>query len=409
MRNTRIVLMLAILGTAGVCCDARTSDQWQVRDWVQAKRSRNYYEQQEMRGQRQPISYRGGRDPYSPTDAYDGLSEMRQLLRGSPPDDSEMEAGSVLAKSILALPLLKRGNIPALVVRSQQDILISVLKRLVLARLGSEARVQAPEGMMAIDTHVHTCHSSDSLADVSEVLVAAARRGLGGVAITDHNTLEGASEAMAVLPTLVRDGKVPQAFLVIPGEEISSSDGHIVGLFLTTQIPPGRSAEWTVQEIRSQGGVAIAAHPSLPNSLGHLANELEFDAVETQNGAEKLHFALASGEARKRRAQFYGAVTLPHIAGSDAHDPQAVGQCYTLVKCSATAESARAAMLAGDVSPVAVAYDAEGAMVGRGLPRLVARALSAADFSPWVRRLTGTGNFNIGLMPRPVLIYTAKF
>ena len=263
--------------------------------------------------------------------------------------------------------------------------------------------------MTAIDTHVHTCRSTDSLAAVAEQLIAAAKRGLNGVAITDHNSFAGAKEAIRIAPQLIRKGRLPSGFFVIPGEEVSSSDGHIIGIFLTDQIPAGRSAEWTIREIHRQGGIAIAAHPLLPRSLGQLANTLQFDAVETENAAEKLHYALASRESREQRAKFYDVVTKPRIGSSDAHDPQSVGECYTLAKCAATPEAVRTAMLEGEVSPAGVSDADETSMVRRGLPHILALLETASDLTPWIRRITRNDNFEMRLLPRPALFFSQKF
>ena len=105
------------------------------------------------------------------------------------------------------------------------------------------------------DLHIHTCHS-DGTASVRETLeYASMHTGLDVIAITDHDTIDGAIEA-AALAKLYR-------VEVVVGEEITSREGHVLGLFLTSRVPPRLSALETVAAVHAQGGLAIAAHPFL--------------------------------------------------------------------------------------------------------------------------------------------------
>jgi len=279
------------------------------------------------------------------SDAVQCLYEMHRLMRINPRED-EPGDGPILMKGLLALPLLRNNNLLQLALRPQDDIYLTFAKRFMLYEMKMGPKIGSTPGAIAIDTHVHTCVSPDSLADPAEMLMAATNHGLAGIAITDHNSLEGARRATEVAQKLIAQGKLPSNFFVIQGEEISSSDGHIIGLFLKSKIEPDMSAESTVKAIHDQGGIAIAAHPLLPKSLGNLANTLPFDAVESENAAEKMHYAMEAGADRKYRAKFYAAVKKPLLGVSDAHDPQAVGECCTLLHCAATPEAVRAAILA---------------------------------------------------------------
>src|SRR5690349_8322846 len=94
-----------------------------------------------------------------------------------------------------------------------------------------------------IDFHSHTGHSSDCLLPAARLLDAAARRGLAAIAVTDHNTLGGALQAASLVE------RQPARFgglTVIPGEEVKTTDGEIVGLFLTQPIPRGLSPVETI-------------------------------------------------------------------------------------------------------------------------------------------------------------------
>lgn len=167
---------------------------------------------------------------------------------------------------------------------------------------------------------------SDGWPNPSELVDHARHAGLDIIAVTDHDSIEGALRAAEHASRRSR-------FHVIVGEEVSSRDGHIVGLFLERRIRPGMSAAATVHAIHDQGGVAIAAHPfwrtqrgtrtSPVHGVGWLAAELDFDAIEVENGtpgfyvfnqlAHRLQTGLGSAE----------------VGCSDAHILDAVGRAFT--------------------------------------------------------------------------------
>src|SRR4030065_2448846 len=98
--------------------------------------------------------------------------------------------------------------------------------------------------------HVHSTYSSDSIITPKELVFYAKKRGLTAVALTDHNQVDGARK-------IARETD----FLIIPGTEVSSLGGHIVGLNVDGVLPIGLSADETVDKIHRAGGVAIACHP----------------------------------------------------------------------------------------------------------------------------------------------------
>lgn len=104
---------------------------------------------------------------------------------------------------------------------------------------------------MRLDLHVHTDYSNDSFITVADILREVPRKGLDGLAITDHNTIGGALEVQRVAP-----------FRVIVGEEVKTSEGEIADLFLHREIPPGMSTEETIAVIREQGASSTCPTPS---------------------------------------------------------------------------------------------------------------------------------------------------
>jgi len=155
--------------------------------------------------------------------------------------------------------------------------------------------------------HLHTDHSFDCNIP-AEVLVERARReGIDVVAVTDHDTIAGALAVREI-------GGVR----VIVGEEISSRDGHIIGLFLEQTVPPGLSGAETIERIHAQGGLAVAAHPFAMlcrDSLGRAAELLAdlFDAVETHNAQNPLPWD------DQRAARFAARYALAACMGCDTH------------------------------------------------------------------------------------------
>jgi predicted metal-dependent phosphoesterase TrpH len=190
------------------------------------------------------------------------------------------------------------------------------------------------------DIHIHTRHS-DGRATIRQVLEqAAADPLLDVIAITDHNTIAGAVEAAALAPSYGLE--------VIVGEEITSRDGHVLGLFLSEAVPPGLSAAETVAAVHAQGGLAVAAHPFAPRTdhvrgvgrvpmgVGKAAQEIDFDGIEVANSFPLF----APANRRARRLQLLGG--LAPTGGSDAHVLEAVGKGYTEFPGRTAAELAAA-------------------------------------------------------------------
>ena len=168
---------------------------------------------------------------------------------------------------------------------------------------------------------------SDGWPTPQELVDHAARRAkLDVIAVTDHDTIEGALRA--------RDHAARRArFHVIVGEEVSSRDGHIVALFLERRVRPGMSAAATVDAIHDQGGLAVAVHPfwrtqrrirSGPvHGVGWLAAELDFDAIEVENATPGFYLV---NQLAHRLNLGLGAAEL---GSSDAHILDAVGRAFT--------------------------------------------------------------------------------
>jgi len=172
---------------------------------------------------------------------------------------------------------------------------------------------------LKIDLHVHTNYSNDAKTTLDEVVQYAQKQGLDGVAITDHDTVLGARK-------LTRQKRL----MIIPGIEVSSRQGHVLGLNIDEPIPPKLDIAQTSEKIRQLGGIAVIAHPStvIKTGLGiRIISPSDIDAVEVINSSS-FPFSLSTYLAR-RLAQRLG---LPQTAGSDAHYPKEIGSAFTRVE-----------------------------------------------------------------------------
>ncbi len=173
----------------------------------------------------------------------------------------------------------------------------------------------ADRRMIDVDLHMHTDHSYDCATPVEVLLAEAKARGLGAIAVTDHNEISGAHAARAQA-----DG-----IAVIVGEEVKTADqGEVIGLFIEEKIPRGMSLQATIAEIKRQGGLVYVPHPfdrlhSVPD-YEHLLDVLDdVDAIEVFNPR------VAISEFNDEAARFAAKYRIPAGAGSDAHVPQGLG------------------------------------------------------------------------------------
>lgn len=170
---------------------------------------------------------------------------------------------------------------------------------------------------MRLDLHNHTRHSPDSRVRPADLVAAARRAGLDGLAITDHNAVSGVREAEEAAGT---------AFLVIPGLEISTAQGHVLAYGLREVVPRDLSVAETFERVTALGAVAVAAHPfRFWSGIGPAAlREAPFPAYETSN-ARTLHRGNVRAQDRAREAH------VGETGGSDSHFLDEVAHAVTVV------------------------------------------------------------------------------
>jgi predicted metal-dependent phosphoesterase TrpH len=188
-----------------------------------------------------------------------------------------------------------------------------------------------------VDLHLHTSYSIDGWASPEDTVQRASRNGLDKIAITDHETIEGARAARRSYPDRV-----------IVGEEINCRCGtHLIGLFLAEHVPSGLSIESTAERIRQQAGVVYAPHPFayITRSTARAIRVLAAcDVAEVFNSRAFLpHWnnkAMALAEQRN----------LPIAASSDGHFPWELGRAYTELPGFHTVDEFRSSL--GHARPV---------------------------------------------------------
>jgi predicted metal-dependent phosphoesterase TrpH len=178
-------------------------------------------------------------------------------------------------------------------------------------------------------------NSKDAFTPVSLLGKLCKNKGIDGIAITDHNS-----------PCLENS----EGTITIPGTEISSANGHIIGLGISGPVKRGLPADETITEIHRLGGVAIIAHPYdlFRSSVKPDRLTVRPDAIEVYNASSILH----SLTWKKALASAKNA-NLPMVAGSDSHIPQTVGTAYTIVECDTSKpEAIVKAIGEGSVTPI---------------------------------------------------------
>ena len=197
------------------------------------------------------------------------------------------------------------------------------------------------------DLHIHTM-ASDGTASVSQVLARAEEVGLDLIAITDHDRIDAAQAAQQMAQ---RNGLHVQ---VVVGEEISTLQGHLLGLFLQERIRPLRSLRRSIAEIHEQGGIAIVAHPLFPHPLCAQEGTIrsvaaDRDPASRPDGIETYNPTIFGTYPRRRVAKLNHELGLATIGSSDAHVLSAIGRVWTAFEGSSP-EALRSAILSRTVS-----------------------------------------------------------
>jgi predicted metal-dependent phosphoesterase TrpH len=176
----------------------------------------------------------------------------------------------------------------------------------------------ASRPLIEVDLHMHTDHSGDCATPVEVLLQTARDRGLGAIAITDHNEVSGALEAAEVAAGM------PDLKVIVAEEVKTAEQGEVIGLFLKEKIPKGLSMAETIAAIREQGGLVYVPHPfdrfhSVPD-YEHL-----LDIVEDVDLLEVFNPRVMLTSFNEEAVRFAGKYRIVPAAGSDSHVAQGLG------------------------------------------------------------------------------------
>ncbi len=171
--------------------------------------------------------------------------------------------------------------------------------------------------MLKADLHIHTSYSMDCNTPLDQIITRCLETGINCIAIADHGTVEGALKMQSIAP-----------FSVIVAEEILTTHGEIMGMFLKKTIPSGLSVEQTLSQVRAQDGLVNIPHPFYtfrPSAFdSKIMEEIvkQIDIIEVFNSRSLLPW---SSTKAQNFAQKHG---LAQSAGSDAHTRHEIGKAY---------------------------------------------------------------------------------
>jgi PHP domain-containing protein len=231
------------------------------------------------------------------------------------------------------------------------------------------------------DTHIHTTYSDGSATPEEVVDYVVQHTDLRVIAITDHDTAEGAFVARDYALRLNADIEV------IIGQEVTTDDGDIIGLFLKSSLPSFETAEAAISAIHAQGGLAVAAHPfsrwatlTLMQGVGSRIVDLPLDAVEIRNGFPTNSISnRLTGWVNSTFGQ-----NLCELGGSDSHVLYTIGQPFNWF-IGDTAADLRSAIMDSSTlvkgtlwSPVSMARMVP-TLMRSGLPSMADKAVQANE------------------------------
>ncbi|MEM1159148.1 MAG: PHP domain-containing protein [Verrucomicrobiota bacterium] len=179
-----------------------------------------------------------------------------------------------------------------------------------------------------IDLHCHSHFSVDGVSHPLQMIYRARELGLNGFVLTDHDTQEGITY-LRKRGLLDDNMQAVDDFLVIPGMEVSSYEGHVLVIGAELEPMPGVRCSDLLPLVQQRGGICIAAHPFDPVRRGvgrDVLNQHAFDGIEVFNAASWL-------PGLNRRAYQYAKVR-NHLmtAGSDSHHPASLGRSYQVIE-----------------------------------------------------------------------------
>ncbi len=185
-----------------------------------------------------------------------------------------------------------------------------------------------------VELHSHTIYSKDCLTRLDRLQEICRTRGLDKLAITDHNTAQGALEAARMYP-----------ILIIPGEEIMTTQGEILAWYVKETVPPQLTPQETIERLRAQGALIGVAHPFDRYRKGAWKLDQLMAIVDLIDVVEVFNARCIHAEDNNRALAFAQAHGKLMTSGSDAHLPREYGHAVVQAEPFAnTAEGLRQAL-----------------------------------------------------------------
>jgi predicted metal-dependent phosphoesterase TrpH len=174
--------------------------------------------------------------------------------------------------------------------------------------------------LWTVELHTHTIYSKDCLTRLDRIQAICQARGIDKLAITDHNNVRAALELARMYP-----------MLIIPGEEIMTTEGEILAWFITEEIPAGLSPKQTIQRLRKQGAVIGVSHPFDRYRKGAWQPDQLMKIVEDVDSIEVFNARCIHDEDNAKALAFAQEHGKLMTCGSDAHLPVEYGQAVMKV------------------------------------------------------------------------------
>jgi len=174
--------------------------------------------------------------------------------------------------------------------------------------------------MIKLDLHIHSQYSEDGVGTPNEIMKLVQKKGLHGMAITDHNSIKGSLEALKLKS---------KDFVIVPGLEISTRDGHILALGIKEDIPRELYVEETVEIILDKGGIPIVPH--LFRRMSGIKRE-KLEPIYKKTPAMEVFNGCSLPKTNIKTAEVAKELKLGGTGGSDAHNPLYAGYGYTTVE-----------------------------------------------------------------------------
>jgi len=187
---------------------------------------------------------------------------------------------------------------------------------------------------MKYDLHSHSKYSSDGILDPQKMVKVAKKRGLNGIAVTDHNTIKGGLEAKKY---------ETNDFKVIVGCEVMTTRGEIIGLFLSEEIKSNDFHE-VIEEIKGQNGIVVVPHPF--DKMRSSSFHIEKEDIKHINNIEILNSRCINEKYNHAAEMFARSNRLGVTGGSDAHFANEIGHAGIIVET----EDVKEAILKNDLN-----------------------------------------------------------